>query len=184
MSKPAACPLCCSVVAIALLAVSIIRAEEPRANLDYFEREVRPILVDACHKCHGPNKQESDLRLDSREAVLKGGVSGAAVVPGQPEKSLLVAAIRHVGDIKMPPQAKLTEAQIAAVAHWVKLGAPWPKEAAHLAKSSGTARTHWAFQPVRDPPVPVVDGNNSPNPIDAFIRAKLAAASLTGSPAR
>ena len=136
MSKPTVCLLCCTIVVIALLAAPLILAEEPLASLDYFEREVRPILVDACHKCHGPNKQESDLRLDSWEAVLRGGVSGAAVVPGMPEKSLLVAAIRHVGDIKMPPQAKLTEAQIAAVAHWVKLGAPWPKEASYLAKSS------------------------------------------------
>src|SRR5947209_8316443 len=172
MSKPAAYLLCCSVLAITLAAAPIVRAEELRASLDYFEREVRPILVDACHKCHGPNKQESDLRLDSREAVLHGGVSGAAIVPGQPEKSLLIAAIRHVGDIKMPPQAKLTEAQIAAVVHWVKLGAPWPKEMTNLAISSGAARTHWAFQPVSDPPVPVVDGNDSPNPIDAFVRAK------------
>src|SRR4051794_16771529 len=134
MSKPAACIFCCSVMATALLAAPIIRAEELPASLDYFEREVRPILVDACHKCHGPNKQESDLRLDSREAALKGGVSGAAVVPGQPKKSLLIAAIRHVGDVKMPPQAKLTEAQIAAVVHWVKLGAPWPKEVTQVAK--------------------------------------------------
>src|SRR5436190_19028462 len=135
MSKPAAYPLCYFVVAIALLAAPLIRAEELPASLDYFEREVRPILVDACHKCHGPNKQESDLRLDSREAALKGGVSGAAIVPGQPEKSLLIAAIRHAGDIQMPPQAKLTEAQIAAVAHWVKLGAPWPNETTNLATS-------------------------------------------------
>src|SRR5436190_15284131 len=182
MSKPVAFLLSCSVVAITLAAAPIVRAEEPRASLDYFEREVRPILVDACHKCHGPNKQESDLRLDSREAALKGGVSGAAIVPGQPEKSLLIAAIRHVGDIKMPPQAKLTEAQIAAVAHWVKLGAPWPnKEEAHLSKLSSVPLTHWAFQPVRDPSVPIMDGNNSPNPIDAFIRAKLVEAKLARS---
>src|SRR5438093_13569430 len=113
---------------MALLSSSVVRAEEPRASLDYFEREVRPILADTCFKCHGADKQESDLRLDSRARLLQGGVSGPAVVPGQPERSLLVAAIRHVGDLKMPPQAKLTEAQIAAVTHWVKLGAPWPSE--------------------------------------------------------
>ena len=85
---------------------AIARADDPRAALDYFEREVRPILVDACQKCHGADKQESDLRLDSREALLKGGVSGPAIVPGEPDKSLLIAAIRHAGDIQMPPQGQ------------------------------------------------------------------------------
>src|SRR5262245_7500088 len=105
--------------ALVLLAACELRAQEPRAALEYFEREVRPILVDHCQKCHGAAKQESDLRLDSREALLKGGVTGPAIVPGQPTKSTLIAAIRHEGEIKMPPKSKLTEAQIAAISHWV-----------------------------------------------------------------
>ncbi len=164
-----------------LVATAIARAEQPQANLDYFEREVRPILADTCFKCHAADKQESDLRLDSRAALLTGGVSGPAVVPGQPEQSLLVTAIRHAGDLKMPPQAKLTEAQIAAMTHWVKLGAPWPNELATQSKKHDSAKSHWAFQRVIDPPVPVVSGNDSPNPIDAFIKQKLASAGLAPS---
>jgi hypothetical protein len=82
----------------------------------------------------------------------------------------------------MPPKAKLTEAQVAAVTHWVKLGAPWPLDDAARSKASDAARTHWAFQPLRDPPVPVVAGNTSTNPIDAFIRAKLAEQGLPHAP--
>ena len=148
-------------------------AEEPRAGIDYFEREVRPILVDTCQKCHGEKKQEGELRLDSRAALVKGGSIGPAIMPGMPEKSLLIAAVRHEGDVQMPPKAKLPEAQIAALAHWVKIGAPWPEEKA-IARPTDAAKTHWAFQPVKDPPVPQVAGNSSLNPIDAFIRERLA----------
>src|SRR5262245_34876490 len=182
MAKPAAFRWCGAVTAMALLAAGTVRADEPRANLDYFEREVRPILADTCFKCHGADKQESDLRLDSRARLLQGGISGAAIVPGQPDQSLLISAIRHQGDLKMPPQGKLTEAQIAAITHWVKVGAPWPSAATAGADSKGPAQSHWAFQPVRDPPVPVVKGNHSSNPIDAFVRAKLAAAGMAPSP--
>src|SRR5689334_7081141 len=95
-----------AMVAACISAVATL-AEEPRAGLDYFEREVRPILVDTCQKCHGEKKQEGELRLDSRAALLKGGSIGPAIEPGNPEKSLLIAAVRHVGDVQMPPKAKL-----------------------------------------------------------------------------
>jgi hypothetical protein len=164
-----------------LVATALVRAEQQQAGLDYFEREVRPILADTCFKCHGADKQESDLRLDSRASLLAGGISGPAIVPSQPEQSLLVTAIRHFGDLKMPPQAKLTEPQIAAITHWVKLGAPWPSERLAQSKKPDSARQHWAFQPVIDPPVPIVAGNDSPNPIDAFIQEKIATTGLTKS---
>src|SRR5262245_44464048 len=79
-----ACHVHCCLAGIALLASPVLCAQEPRAGAEYFEREVRPVLADACFKCHGPAKQESDLRLDSRERLMQGGVSGPAVVPGQP----------------------------------------------------------------------------------------------------
>src|SRR5262245_55370702 len=128
MLKPSACHTCCYVVGLALLATSVLHAQGTQAGTDYFVREVRTILADTCFQCHSSDKQESDLRLDSRDSMLQGGVLGPAIVPGQPEKSLLIAAIRHEGDLKMPPQAKLTEAQIAAVAHWIRIGAPWPSQ--------------------------------------------------------
>src|SRR3954463_4839199 len=95
--------LCFGLLAI-LLCGSSVWGEDSREGLDYFEREVRPILVDRCQKCHGAEKQESDLRLDSRQQAIKGGISGAAIEPGHPEKSLLIAAVRHEGDTKMPPK--------------------------------------------------------------------------------
>src|SRR5262245_29174024 len=170
------------IAAVVLLAAGGVRAEDPRTAADYFEREVRPIFVDHCQKCHGAAKQESDLRLDSREALLKGGVSGPAIVPGQPGKSTLVAAIRHEGDIKMPPKSKLTEAQIATITHWIASGAVWPSTIG-TAKSNDARLTHWAFQPVRDPPAPVLDSEQPANPIDAFVLAKLTVAGLLQSPA-
>jgi hypothetical protein len=168
---------------MALLAAAIVRSEEPREALDFFEREVRPVLVEKCFKCHGADKQESNLRLDSRARLIQGGETGPAVVAGDPERSLLIAAIRQEGDIQMPPQGKLTDSQIAAITHWVKLGAPWPGEVSPGAGSKNPSRSpHWAFQPVQDPPVPIVDGNASSNPIDAFVKSKLAAAGLSLSP--
>lgn len=166
---------------VALLCAVSLRGEDSPEALEYFEREVRPILVDTCQKCHGEKKQEAELRLDSREALIKGGYSGAAVEPGHPEKSLLIAAVRHEGDTQMPPKQKLPEAQITALVHWVKIGAPWPKEAT-VSKNTDAARTHWAFQPVVDPPVPMVAGNASSNPIDAFVYERLAKAGLAVSP--
>src|SRR5207253_8883881 len=83
---------------LAMLCAQTLRSEDSREALDYFERDVRPILVDTCQKCHGEKKQEAELRLDSRAALLKGGFSGPAVEPGHPEKSLLIAAVRHEGE--------------------------------------------------------------------------------------
>src|SRR5262249_54890941 len=116
--------------------------------LDYFEREVRPVLVDTCQKCHGAKKQSGGLSLETRERLLRGGASGPAIVPGRPEKSLLISAIHHDGDLKMPPKSKLTEAQIAALTRWVQLGAPWPRPPA-VAAAADAVRTHWAFRPVK-----------------------------------
>src|SRR5436305_12919574 len=73
----------------------------------FFEKEVRPLLVSSCQRCHGPKKQKGDLRLDSRAAVLKGGASGPAVVAGKPDQSLLVRAVRHQGHIALPPSGQL-----------------------------------------------------------------------------
>jgi cytochrome c553 len=93
----------------------------------FFTKSVEPILNDRCFSCHGPEKQKAKLRLDSREAVLKGGKSGAAVVPGKPDDSLLIKAVRYTDDdLKMPPKnKKLSDEQVATLVDWVKRGAPW-----------------------------------------------------------
>ena len=95
------------------------------ADDDYFEKQIRPLLVEHCHSCHGDKKQESGLRLTSREALLQGGETGRAVVPGKPEESLLIRAVGYLDEPKMPPKQKLAEADIEKLNRWVTMGAPW-----------------------------------------------------------
>ncbi len=161
----------------------------------FFETKVRPVLVEHCFKCHGPAKQKSGLRLDSRAASLAGGELGAAVVPGKPEESLLVSALSHEDDLKMPPSKKLPADKIADLTKWVAMGAPWPDskagepaEAAFKPRQHGMQitdkdRAHWAFQPVKRPAVPAPrDASWVKNPIDAFILAGLDAKGLKPNP--
>src|SRR5687767_13665475 len=82
------------------------------AGAEFFEKKVRPLLSENCQSCHGPDKQKGGLRLDTRPAVLAGGDSGPAVVPGEPDKSRLVKAVRYSGDLKMPPKEKLSAEQV------------------------------------------------------------------------
>src|SRR5580704_12029624 len=126
------------------------------AALELFERDVRPVLAARCFSCHGPQQQFSSLRVDSREALLKGGNRGPAVIPGDPKLSLLARAVRHDG-LKMPAGGKLPNEQVAAIEKWITLGAPWPendRSAAAGPKEPGfyerIRKEHWAFQPVRD----------------------------------
>src|SRR4051812_39275346 len=89
-----------------LLITPLAGAAPPAADVEFFEKHVRPVLVEKCVSCHGPKTQRGGLRLDSRQAALQGGDSGPALVPGQPEKSLIVSAVRRAGDVKMPPKDK------------------------------------------------------------------------------
>ena len=91
----------------------------------FFKEKVHPILQKNCFECHGPEKQKSGLRLDSRETALKGGDYGEDIVPGDPDKSFLIQAIRYQGDIKMPPKQQLAEGDIEILTEWIKRGAPW-----------------------------------------------------------
>jgi hypothetical protein len=166
---------------------STLPATEPKDAIAVFEKDVRPLLVQKCQKCHGPKKQESSLRLDSRAALLKGGERGPAIVPGKAERSLLVAAIRQHGDLKMPPSGKLSDTQIAALKRWVNDGAAWPDEKAALGTRSGPItsqeRRHWAFQPITDPPVPEVHDRAWPlTEADRFILARLESQGLKPAP--
>ena len=156
--------------------------------IDFFESRVRPILVGHCIKCHGPKKQSSNLRLDSREAALKGGDSGPALEPANPEKSLLVQAVAHTHEeLKMPPSGKLPEASVAIIRQWVGLGAPWPAithtgVASKPTEGRDFGAPHWSFKPVVCPSVPPTNDRNWPrSPVDAFILARLEAAGLTPS---
>ena len=101
------------------------RAADPTPE-EHFEAHVRPVLVDVCGKCHGDRKQQAGLRLDSRAAVLAGGDRGPAVVPGKPDDSRLIQAVRRAGELKMPPDKPLKPAQVEALVRWVEQGAVWP----------------------------------------------------------
>src|SRR5262249_11771910 len=130
------------------------------AQAEFFETRVRPVLAENCYSCHGPDRQMAGLRLDSRAALLKGSARGPVLVPGDPEKSALIRAIRFAGPIKMPPPGRLPDSAIQALAAWVKMGAPWPDTPAKASPpATGFAiteaqRSHWAFQPMRKPPLP------------------------------
>jgi hypothetical protein len=164
----------------------MVGASFPPEAVEFFEARVRPILADQCVKCHGPKKQSSGLRLDSRAAALKGGHSGPSVVPSQPEESLLVQAVAHTHDeLKMPPAGKLADSSIAILRQWVSMGAPWSTDSAEkktgaTAFNAAASSRHWAFQPVR-PQVPPLNKERVQvwTPVDSFVVAGLEAAGLT-----
>jgi hypothetical protein len=173
------------------LGLGSVAAEEPApAALQFFESKVRPLLVENCFKCHADKKQRGGLRVDSLAALLEGGDQGPAVVPGVPEKSLLIKAIQHTDkELKMPPTKKLGKEQIAELTQWVKLGAPWPSGDKTTATRKGEFqisaqdRAHWSFQPVRRPSLPALkDRAWGATPIDAFILAGLEAKGLRPNP--
>src|SRR5262245_57529212 len=128
-------------------------AEQPAdtAGIEFFESKIRPVLVDRCYQCHSQKaeKLKGDLYLDSREAILKGGENGPAIVPGNPEKSLLIKAIRYSDEnLQMPPKGKkLGAEQIADFESWVKMGAPAPQTAtaSQIAAGEDRRKKHWAF---------------------------------------
>lgn len=180
-----------------------VPAAEPDRAARFFD-QVKPLLDAKCVQCHGPDKQKGKLRLDTLDAAKKGGATGPAIVPGDPDKSLLVQAIRHArADVQMPPKEKLKDAQIALLADWIKDGAFWPdKDTRAIAKVSGPIGDAWndANNPIRKifkgerldlwslqkpvrPEVPAV--KNTPwarTPIDSFLLARMDAKGLTPSP--
>ena len=160
-----------------LITLATLTSSAMAAGDERFETKIRPVLVEHCLKCHGNDKQASGLRLDSREAMLKGGSGeGPAIVPGNPDASPLLKAVRHEGELKMPPKSHLPEPAIRELADWVKAGAIWP-EGTVAAKAAGSATTHWSFQPVRKVAPP-----KGSTPIDGFINAGLAVSKLTTAP--
>ncbi len=153
-------------------------AAQPTAEeTAFFEKQVRPLLAASCYQCHGPKKQESGLRLDSRATMVHGGDRGPAIVPGAPDKSLVIEAVQQQGELKMPPKSKLKESDVAILSTWIKEGAPWPGGAAVISTRSGgpspQERKFWSFQPVVAPALPKVRNTAwLKSPVDAFILAK------------
>jgi hypothetical protein len=166
-------------------------AQEPKKPspeaLEFFEKKVRPVLVERCHSCHSAEakKLKGAFRVDSREAILKGGDAGPAIVPGEPDKSLLVKAVRYVDpDLKMPPKEKLPAAVAEDIARWVAMGAPWPAgdaskpvaPAREGMEITAADRDYWAYRAVKRPDPPKVKNAGwIRQPVDAFILAPLEA---------
>jgi len=160
----------------------------PDANgIEFFEKQIRPVLTTRCFVCHSASapRLQGGLRLDSREGLRKGGNSGPAIKPGNPEQSLLIKALRYTDPVlKMPPGKALPSEVVADFEAWVRMGAPDPRGEAPPAKIADKSREWWSWKrPVR-PAVPgVADAGWSRTPIDHFIWAKLAEAKLQPSPA-
>jgi cytochrome c553 len=173
---------------VAATAVRVASAPQTPAataqQIEFFEGKIRPLLVNSCFDCHTAD-EKGGLRLDSRAAILKGGESGPAVVPGDPDSSLLIKAVRHTQGIpKMPRSAdKLSDAEIAALAEWIRMGAPWPAVSADSPASAAPApesridpqlKAFWSFQPIRKPSVPEPSNASwATTDIDRFILARL-----------
>ena len=163
---------------------TVTAAKTDGSPKDFFELRIRPLLAQQCFVCH-TNSKMGGLRLDSREDMLKGGKSGPAVAPGDPEKSLIIAAIKHSGELKMPKgAAKLTDAQINDMTNWVKDGAFWPVEDTTAKKFTDEQRHIWSIQPLAKPQIPKVkDTAWSLNDVDRFVLAKLEKEGLKPAPA-
>ncbi|HEX5104522.1 MAG TPA: DUF1549 domain-containing protein, partial [Pirellulaceae bacterium] len=161
-------------------------AEDSADGVEFFEKKIRPVLVEKCYKCHsaGAEKLEGKLHLDSREGSRKGGETGSAVVPGDAEASLLLKAIRYE-DIEMPPSGKLPAEVIADFERWINAGAVDPREDAGAPPAAkqidfAAGRQFWSFQPPRFHDLPAVSRPEwLSRKSDAFVLAKLDAAGLT-----
>ena len=160
-----------------------------REQVEFFEKKVRPILVEQCFKCHSTaqKKNRGGLVVDSLAGLLQGGDTGPALVVGKPEASLLIKAVSHADKDLQMPKEKLPAEQIAVLEQWVKMGAPWPGANTSTARPPGKItdedRRWWAFQPVRTPSLPEVKDGWVRNPIDRFILTRLQAEGLTPAPA-
>jgi len=160
-----------SALACSLVASVAIAAPAAAADDALFESAIRPVLVDACFRCHGGERVSGGLRVDSRAALVGGGDSGPAIVPGDSARSLLIQAIARHDDVSaMPPELDkaLRPEQVAAFERWIGADALWPETAAAF-----EVEGHWAFAPVADPPLPpVADEAWCQTTIDRFIRAR------------
>ena len=174
---------------VLLLPAGVHGAEPPRAQVEFFEKKIRPVLVKHCYKCHSAQaaKVKGGLLLDTRDGLLKGGAGGPAIIPGDPAASLLLKALRHE-DLEMPPGTKLPDSVIADFQSWIKQGAADPRAgqavtAPDKATDIAAGKKFWSFQPPRAHAAPEVRNPAWPRTkIDAFILARLEQAGLAPSP--
>jgi mono/diheme cytochrome c family protein len=174
---------------LAMMASSVSASGPEPAAIEFFEKKIRPVLAEHCYRCHSATaeKVKGGLMLDTKDGLLKGGETGPAITPGDPEKSLLIKAVRYTDEnLQMPPKGKkLSAEQIADLEAWVKTGAADPRTGKVASKTDdiwSKAKTHWAFQPITKAPLPSVKTKGwGKNPIDAFVLAKLEAKNIKPS---
>ncbi len=189
---PALRPIVALAVLFAQSVFSHGRDEEPTLEqAEFFEKNIRPVLNDHCFECHSAEKQESDLRLDSRESMLKGGASGPAINVQEAEDSLILRVLRYDGDVEMPPDQKLEDETLQNIKRWIEMGAPWPKSKEKNAPAPATMeqrleshqQSHWSYQSIRRPRI-----QHSPedlwskNAMDRLVLRGLRSAGLEPSP--
>ncbi|MGV3482984.1 MAG: PSD1 and planctomycete cytochrome C domain-containing protein [Planctomycetaceae bacterium] len=180
--------------AVSLLGVSLgsmaIGAEPAASQLAFFEGKVRPLLVKHCYECHSAEAEElkGGLLLDSKDGWLAGGDSGDVIELNKPDASLLIETVRYENSsLQMPPNYRLSDAEIAVLEDWIEMGAPDPRTGVVVAKSSGidweVGRKHWAFQTVANPLPPTVKSADwARDDLDRFILQKIEAAGLQPAP--
>jgi hypothetical protein len=176
----------------ALLAICLLCGNLRAEDFDFFEKKIRPVLVERCYKCHSASSEQvkGGLLLDTQASLLKGGDSGPVIVPGSAAKSRLIEAIRYQNkDLQMPPKEKLSDQQIDDFVSWINLGAPDPRTENALGNGSrithhaSSTASHWAFRPPSDHAIPKVKDMSWPNtPLDFFILAKLEEHNLSPAP--
>jgi len=173
---------CVAGVVLLSLSGGAFAAEPDAQGIEFFETQIRPILVNRCVECHGEETQESDLRMDTYSGLISGGAAGPLILPGKVDESLLISVINYQNEsLQMPPDGKLPEHEIRLLKEWIAQGAPHPEQdgAVSVAPRRGKidleeARRYWAFLPVISPDVPQVTTTDwVRTPIDAFILQKL-----------
>ncbi|MCS6863875.1 MAG: PSD1 and planctomycete cytochrome C domain-containing protein [Gemmata sp.] len=165
---------------VLLVALSPTHAADSPAQSElseFFEKKIRPLFAEHCYSCHGPQKQNAGLRLDTAAGIKAGADDGPVIVPGEPAKSRLIRSVRREGDYAMPPKKPLPPEAIELLTTWVKNGAVVPADTPP--RSTTDPRQHWAFQPPREPIIPATEQRH---PIDALIVAKLKDKGLTPAP--
>ena len=175
---------------LSIYLLSLLGSKALAADYDFFERNVRPLLIEHCYECHSTesNKSKGGLLLDSRAGWETGGDSGPSLVPHSPESSLLIKAVSYNDpDLEMPPDGKLSEKEIKTLHQWISLGAPDPRSAKNTTKKKTidikAGKQFWAFRPATATPTPLVRDQMWPkNDIDFYILSKLESAGIRPNP--
>ena len=176
--------ICIRVCALLVVVAGSVTAVQPVSeDLEFFEKQVRPLLSRRCYRCHSRTAKslKAGLRLDSLAGVQRGGESGPVLVAGQPSASRLIQAIQYQGDIEMPPDGKLSQEEIAILVRWVKIGAPWPTARPGLSVVDSNAgfplqqrrREQWCWQPIDNPQAPLPEDDWSFSTIDRFVLSRM-----------